>query len=262
MEQPVCQPFKSTFCMNCPPLPPVEAILFDLDGTLLNVEMDAYISGYVRGLARHFSDLANRCRFADTVVTTAFDLLKSDRGEQTMEELFLALLEERLGIDGELFRARLNQYCDNGLNRLAPLVRPFPLARKILQHCFDSGIRVIIATNPVFPLPVVKARLKWGQLDDFPYDLITSYENSRYCKPHRQYFTDILHSQGLSPKQTIMVGNDTEYDLPAQQAGLTTFLLDTSLIDRQNRSAHADFFGSHQDLLELVLCIVANRRNN
>jgi len=248
--------------MNCPSLPPIEAILFDLDGTLLNVEMDAYISGYVRGLARHFSDLANRCRFADTVVTSAFDLLNADQGEQTMEELFLDLLKERLGIDGELFRDRLSQFCHNGLHRLQPLVRPFPLARRILQYCFDNGLRVIIATNPVFPRPVVEARLKWGQLDDFPFELITSYENCRYCKPHRQFFVDILRSQGLAPQQTIMVGNDTEYDLPAQRAGLTTFLLDTCLIDRHNRSAHADFCGSHQDLLELVRCIVANRRNN
>ncbi len=248
--------------MNCPSLPPIEAILFDLDGTLLNVEMDAYISGYVRGLARHFSDLANHCRFADTVVASAFDLLNANQGEQTMEELFLTLIEERLGIDGTLFRDRLNQFCNNGLQCLAPLVRPFPLVRKILQECFDSGLRVIIATNPVFPLPVVEARLKWGQLDDFPFELITSYENCRFCKPHRQYFVDILHSQGLSPQQAIMVGNDTEYDLPAQRVGLTTFLLDTCLIDRNNRSAHADFYGSHQDLLELVRCIATNRRNN
>ncbi len=248
--------------MNCSQLPPIEAILFDLDGTLLNVEMDAYISGYVRGLARHFSDLANRCRFADTVVASAFDLLNADQGEQTMEELFLTLIEERLGIDGTLFCDRLNQFCNNGLQRLAPLVRPFPLVRKILQECFDSGLRVIVATNPFFPLPVVEARLKWGQLDDFPFELITSYENSRFCKPHRQYFVDILHSQRLNPQKAIMVGNDTEYDLPAQRAGLSTFLLDTCLIDRNNRSAHADFCGSHQDLLELVRCIASNRRNN
>jgi FMN phosphatase YigB (HAD superfamily) len=248
--------------MNCPPLPPIEAILFDLDGTLLNIEMDAFIAGYVLGLARHFSDLANRCRFADTVVSSAFDLLKADQGEQTMEKLFLGLLKERLGIDEDLFRDRLSQFCHNGLYRLQPLVRPFPLARRILQCCFDNGLRVIIATNPVFPRPVVEARLKWGQLDDFPFELITSYENCRYCKPHRQYFVDILRSQGLDPRQTIMVGNDTEYDLPAQRAGLATFLLDTCLIDRHNRSAHADFCGSHQDLLELVHSIVANRRNN
>lgn len=248
--------------MNCPPLPPIQAILFDLDGTLLNIEMDAYISGYVRELARHFSDLANRCRFADTVVTSAFDLLNADQGEQTMEELFLALLEERLGIGAQLFRDRLRQFCDDGLQHLAPLVRPFPLARRILQHCFDHGLQVIIATNPVFPRPVVEARLKWGRLDDFPFELITSYENCRFCKPHRQYFEDILKTQGLEPHQAIMVGNDTEYDLPAQQAGLTTFLLDTCLIDRHNRSAHADFQGSHRDLLELVHCITENRRND
>ncbi|MEZ4484441.1 MAG: HAD family hydrolase [Syntrophotaleaceae bacterium] len=248
--------------MNCPPLPPIQAILFDLDGTLLNIEMDAYVSGYVRELARHFSDLASHCRFADTVVAAAFDLLKAEDGGQTMEDLFLSLLEERLGIDARLFRQRLQEFCADGLARLAPLVRPFPMARRILQHCFDNGLQVIIATNPVFPRPVVEARLKWGQLDDFPFDLITSYENCRFCKPHRQYFFDILDSLDLQPRQTIMVGNDTEYDLPAQQAGLKTFLLDTCLLDRHNRSDHADFRGSHRDLLELVRCIVANRRNN
>lgn len=248
--------------MDYPSTPPIEAILFDLDGTLLNIEMNAYIAGYVQGLACHFSDLVNRCRFADTVVTTAYDLLKADRGEQTMEDLFLSLVEERLGIDGELFRRRLGHYCDDGLHRLATLVRPFPLARRILQCCFDLDLQVIIATNPVFPRSVVDARLKWAQLDDFPFALVTSYENCRFCKPHRQYFLDILHTRRLSPEQTLMVGNDTEYDLPAQQAGLTTFILDTCLIDHKNRSARADFRGSHRDLLALVRCIGENRRDN
>ncbi len=240
----------------------IEAILFDLDGTLLNVEMNAYISGYVQGLAGHFADLVHHCRFADTMVNTAYDLVRAEGGDQSLEQLFLSLLEQRLGIDGDLFRRRLQRFCDDGLQQLAPLVRPFPLVREILQCCFDSDLRVIIATNPVFPRAVVEARLQWGRLDDFPFELVTSYENSRFCKPHRQYFLDILVSRGLAPDQAMMVGNDTEYDLPAQQAGLPTFLLDTCLIDERNRSAHADFRGGHHDLLALVRCIAAKRRDN
>ena len=139
--------------------------------------------------------------------------------------------------------------------------RVYTVKRTYSSQVAGEGSYTDVETE-ITPRPVVEARLKWGQLDDFPFDLVTSYENCRFCKPHRQYFGDILHSLGLDPQQAIMVGIDTEYDLPAQQAGLATFLLDTCLIDHHNRSAHADFFGSHHDLLELVRCIAANRRNN
>jgi FMN phosphatase YigB (HAD superfamily) len=248
--------------MNFRDLSPIRAILFDLDGTLLNVEMNAYIFGYAEGLSRCFADLTDRCTFAHALTASAFDLLHSNDESQTNEEFFLDRMTQRLAISPDLFKARLEFYYHDGLQRLAPLVRPFPLSRPILDHCFAGGLQVIIATNPVFPRPVVDARLNWGLLKDFPFHLVTSYENCRFCKPHPGFFRDILNARQLLPEETLMVGNDAEYDLPASNAGIPTFLLDASPTSRSSCGIRPDFHGNHQDLLQLVQRITQNRRNN
>ncbi len=248
--------------MNTRDLKTVRAILFDLDGTLLNIEMNAYILGYAEGLARCFADLTNRCTFANALMTSAFDLLNSDDDSQTNEEFFLGRMSQRLGISPDIFKARLEIYYYDGLQHLAPLVRPFPLSRRILGHCFDNNLQVVIATNPVFPRPVVDARLDWGRLGGFPFHMVTSYENCRFCKPHPGFFRDILNARGLQPDEALMVGNDAEYDLPARNAGIPTFLLDTCPGSLRPPGMQPDFRGNHQDLLQLIRRITRNRRNN
>jgi FMN phosphatase YigB (HAD superfamily) len=246
--------------LNIDMLSDVRGILFDLDGTLLNVEMNAFVFSYVEGLSRFFTDLANHRDFVSAVLGSAFEMLNSDDGSRTNEKFFLDRMSQRLGIPPLLFKDRLEDFYRDGLPSLAPLVRPFPLARRILRHCFEDDLKVIIATNPVFPRPVVDARIQWGKLDNFPFDLVTSYENCRFCKPNPRYFQDILYSQGLHPGESLMVGNDSDFDLPAGQAGIATFLLNDCL-GRGTNVRKADFRGNHEDLLQLVKEIVRIRRN-
>jgi FMN phosphatase YigB (HAD superfamily) len=248
--------------MNLRDLQSVRAILFDLDGTLLNVEMNAYIFGYAEGLARCFADLTNRCTFANALMKSAFDLLNSDDETRTNEEFFLGRLSQRLGISPDIIKTRLEAYYYDGLQLLAPLVRPFPLVRRILGHCFANDLEVVIATNPVFPRPVVDARIDWGRLSDFPFHMVTSYENCRFCKPHPRFFRDILNARRLQPNEALMVGNDAEYDLPARNAGIPTFLLDSCPGSQHCSGVRPDFRGSHEDLLQLLRRITESSRNN
>ncbi|KIH75980.1 FMN phosphatase YigB, HAD superfamily [Geoalkalibacter ferrihydriticus] len=231
---------------------PPRAVLFDLDGTLLQVEMNAFIPAYVGGLAGHFGDLAPRSRFIDTVVSATFALLQDDSDQSTNQELFLGALTQHLGIAPEDFRRRFSDYVADGLHGLEPLIKPLGLARDILDLCFARGWTVVIATNPVFPREVVEARLRWGGLEDFSYHLVTSYENTRFCKPHPRYFHDILDAFDLAPEECLMVGNDTEHDLAAGQVGIPTWLVDTWMIDRLDGAFHSDFRGDHQGLLRFL----------
>lgn len=230
----------------------IKAVFFDLDGTLVQVSMRDFIPSYVRSLSSHFADLADRRIFRDTFLAATHALLASDDGDTTNEELFLASVERHLGIGAALFKERLGLFCEDGLADLAPLVRALPLARTILARCFDRGLTVVIATNPVFPRPVVEARLLWGKIHDYPYHLVTTYENTRYCKPHPNYFRDLLDHLGLGPDQCLMVGNDTEHDLAARQVGIPTFLVDTWLVDRHGAPFETDFRGGHMDLCRLA----------
>lgn len=230
----------------------IKGVLFDLDGTLLQVEMREFIPAYIDGLARHFSDVALRYTFGRTIRDAIAALLTSDHGSATNEELFVGVLKYRFGIDANLFGERLARYCADGLADLQPLIRPLPIARQILLRCFERGLKVVVATNPVFPRSVVDARLRWGGIDDFPFDLVTSFENSRYCKPHSGYFLDVLGELGLAPEECLMVGNDTEHDLGARAAGIPTFLVDTWMVDRSAGNFVTDFRGGHLDLFQFL----------
>ncbi len=233
-------------------LAPVKGVLFDLDGTLLQVEMREFIPAYLQSLGGCFADFVGPRKFASVMSATTFALINSDDGDRTNEEAFLQAAERHMGIGREAFAQGLEVFCREGLPGLQSLIQPLPAARRILECCFERGLKVAVATNPVFPRALVDARLEWGGLSDLPFDLVTSYENSRYCKPNRRYFEDVLQELDLAPPQCVMVGNDTEHDLAARDMGIPTFLVDTWMIDRLGGAYLSDYQGGHEQLYQFV----------
>lgn len=230
----------------------VKAVLFDLDGTLLQAEMDEFIPTYIEGLYRHFIDIAQHYTFCTTIREAITALLAGEGGFLNNREFFFAVLGHRLKVDPETFEDRLAQYCADGMASLEAFIHPVPQASQILELCREQGLIVILATNPVFPRPLVDARLAWGGIGDFPFDLVTSLENTRYCKPDPRYFKDLLDHFGLDPAEAVMVGNDTEHDLAARKVGITTFLVDTWIADRCGGYFETDYRGGHPALLRFL----------
>jgi len=87
----------------------------------------------------------------------------------------------------------------------------------------DAGLRVALATNPIFPLAAIRERMRWAGLDETWFEVVTSYENMRACKPDRRYFEDVAGILGVSAEECLMVGDDADLDLPAARAGMATF---------------------------------------
>jgi FMN phosphatase YigB (HAD superfamily) len=251
-DPPRCFGFDGSLIMKKKRLNDIKAVFFDLDGTLLQAEMNDFIPAYIEGLSHHFADVAFHYTFCAAVREGITTLLSGDDGSRTNEEVFFATLRNRLDIGAELFGERLARYCANGLGSLKAFIHPLPLARQILNLCRGHGLIVILATNPVFPRALVDARLAWGGIADFPFDFVTSFENTRYCKPNPRYFTDLLDQFALVPAEAIMVGNDTEHDLSARMVGIPTFLVDTWLSDRLDGDFDTDYRGGHLDLVRFL----------
>ena len=230
---------------------PINTVLFDLDGTLIDVDMHQFIPAYLTNLAKSIDRNLDREQFVQTMISRTMELLASDDGSQTNEEFYRNAVFNDLGVTSEQFSAGLQRFYRDHLDQLAPLVSSTPLARKLIERCQDLGFDVVIATNPVFPRPVVDARLQWAGVGDFNYRLVTSFENSRYCKPNPRYFSAIFAELNCDPQSVLMVGNDTEHDLSASQLGVKTFLVDTWMIDRDSPFI-ADHRGSHLDLYHFL----------
>jgi len=228
------------------------AVLFDLDGTLLEVQMERFIPAYLGELSRLFSDLVEPERFRNGVRAVILSLLQPREAELTNADYFLHEVERNLGIPGERFRRSFSAWAETGLERLKPLVEPLPLAADLVAAAGGAGREVVIATNPVFPRAVIEARLAWGGLADCHFRHVTWAENSRSCKPNSSYFAHLLELLGLPAEACLMVGNDTGHDLAAAELGISTWLVETWLVDRAPGRYRPDFRGGHEDLLRFL----------
>lgn len=226
-----------------------DAIFFDLDGTLLRVQMAEFIPRYIETLAQYCRDYAEPRRFARTMRDAIRSLIRDNGdGRQTNEQRFYSWLQRELDIPEQALRNSLRRYAAEQLDSLSELVRPIPLARQILRECQAYGIPMVLATNPVFPEFMIQARVRWGELEDIPFQHLSSFENSRHCKPHSGYFTEIADRLGLDPARCLMVGNDNAHDLAATAVGMKTFLVDTWLVEREGACWDYDQRGDHSAL--------------
>lgn len=96
-------------------------------------------------------------------------------------------------------------------------------------------------------------RIKWSGLNEKDFAYITSYENSRYCKPNPSYYKELAQKINVLPNECLMVGNDTLEDMyAAKQAGMHVFLLTDCLINKQRYDISQYPRGSYSQLLSYI----------
>jgi len=128
-----------------------------------------------------------------------------------------------------------------------------PAAAEIVRDLKARGIRVVLATNPVFPAVATESRIRWAGLEPSDFELYTTYENSRYCKPTLAYYEDILASLGVSGEECVMVGNDVSEDMITERLGMKTFLLTDCLINKNGEDISKWAHGGFEELKEFLM---------
>jgi FMN phosphatase YigB (HAD superfamily) len=231
----------------------IEAILFDLDGTLLRVQMREFIPQYILGLSAYCADRVKPKKFEKALLASIRDLIHTE-GDSSMtnEERVYREMLKNLALPESVMRESLAHFKDNGLAELEELIQPIPLAGKIVKDCQKKGIPMVLATNPVFPKFMIQARMQWAGLEENSFTHVTSFENSHYCKPQAGYFQEIADHIEVDPKNCLMVGNDTSHDLAASAIGMTTYLVDTWLVDRGGSEWPCENRGDHSSLQQFL----------
>jgi len=130
-----------------------------------------------------------------------------------------------------------------------------PEANEIIQALKKAGKRLILATNPIFPAPGTRSRMSWAGLSPEDFELITTYENSSFCKPNPAYYTQIMEKQNLKPEECLMVGNDVGEDMVSETLGMKVFLLTDCLINRKNEDISRYPNGGFHALAEFLKTI-------
>ena len=211
------------------------AVLFDLDGTLLPMDQDVFVKTYFGLLARK---LAPHGYDPETLIgaiwhgTGAMVKNTEDRtNEQAFWDDFAASCGEGVRKDLPLFDAFYREDFAGAKSACG-----FdPMAAETVALCKQLGLRVVLATNPIFPATATKQRITWAGLRPEDFELYTTYENSCRCKPNPDYYVQILNQLGLKPEECLMVGNDVAEDMVAETLGMRVFLLTNCLINKKNQ---------------------------
>jgi FMN phosphatase YigB (HAD superfamily) len=224
-------------------------ICIDLDHTLLIRQEEKYQRAVIEGLCNNF-------RYEDSedclkrLYQAIHSLTKKNSPDQTLYDSFLENFLHNIEVETSDARAAFDAFYRDSYPKLSHLTRPNPGASEFIGHALRDGYKLVIATNPIYPLSAIHERLKWAGLSDYidRFSLITSIENLHFAKPTPEYYCEILAKLGWPEEETVvMVGDSLELDIrPAIKAGMYAFWLNQGDIPEELRDVCSS--GSFEDL--------------
>lgn len=230
----------------------LKMVLFDLDGTLLPMDMDEFTGGYFGLLAKKAAPYGYEKQPLIRAVWHGTAAMVRNDGSRTNEQAFWKDFEAIFGTDALKDRGLFEEFYANEFQQARRFCGFNPKAAKAVQRIRESGLRVALATNPLFPSVATETRIRWAGLAPEDFEFYTTYENIGFCKPNPDYYREVLNRAGLSAEDCLMVGNDVGEDMVAAELGMRVFLLTDCMINKENadisRYPHGDF-----DALEAYL---------
>jgi len=210
----------------------IEAVLFDLGDTLLECERIGFrrfiepfgasshqwlLHGGYRppGLRSYQGRLGRRFVGAciwSRVIRREVDLLHQ-----------LQVCHRRMGV--ALGSEQVLALCLSSVPAMRPLFRPTDDAAMVLDGLHQSGIKLGIVSNTVFPPAVIDVFLREeGLIEYLPVRVYSS--EVRYMKPHPRIFRTALDQLGVRAERTLFVGDRWDKDIVgASRLGMKTALL-------------------------------------
>lgn len=229
----------------------IKAILFDLDGTLLPMDMGEFMGGYFDELTNKMKHRKSPKELKKYIWDSTDAMIKSSETSKTNQEIFFNRFSKYVDNLNE-YKKDFYDFYNNDFVRLKKYVKPDPIVIDIVEYLKDKDIKLVVATNPVFPKEAIYHRIQWAGLEKEDFDLITSYENMHFTKPNLEYYEEILDKIEVEPSKSMMVGNDMKEDMISKKFGLNTFYIDTYGIDKGDTDIQPDRRGSLREFYEFI----------
>ncbi len=192
-----------------------QAILFDLDGTLLPLDEKKFIELYFAGLLAKTSKFGLSPAKMVEAVWSGTKAMIDNHPPATNETQFWNAFERMTGIPRQAIEPSFREYYETDFEDVRIAARANPLAKPLITHLRELKTKLILATNPVFPVAATKRRMAWIDLEMADFSHVTTYDNCSYAKPNPGYYRALLEQFHLDPRHCLMVGNDVDEDMIA-----------------------------------------------
>lgn len=226
-------------------------VIFDLDGTLLPMDQEAFVKVYFTELTGKFCPMLKLKdeQLIKGIWKSTNAMIKNDGSEPNIKAFWKSMT--KLYGKGILnYVKEFDSFYQNEFFETKKVSGYNPNVPEAIKTLRRKGYTLAAATNPIFPEIAIATRMKWAGVGKEDFALVTTYENSSTCKPNPAYYEEIMGKLKAEPDQCMMVGNDVDEDiLAAKAAGMKTYLVTDCLINKNETDLRDFKSGSMRDFL-------------
>ena len=229
----------------------VKTICFDLDGTLLPLDMKRFEPVYFNGLMKHFEGIIDGQQLVK-IIWEATKAMITNKEHITNETVFMNHLKTLIEPDQlGLYQQKFQDFYLSDFDSLKAIIEPNELIQQSVKLLQNKGYSILLCTNPLFPQVAIHKRIEWAGFKPSDFSYVTTFENSHYCKPQIEYYQEVVNDNDLNASECLMVGNDPLEDMIAQKIGMQTYLITTHQVDREI-ALTPTFEGDYQAFYDFV----------
>ncbi len=206
---------------------------FDLDGTLLGMDQDKFLQVYFSSIKDYITSLGHDYKVFFYYLDLGTKAMLNNKGKNTNEYEFINATKSYKGII-DIF----NDYYEKKFSLTKETTYKNEYSKLIIDSLKSQGFDLVLATNPLFPRFVTEYRIKWAGLSPSDFKYITSYENSSFTKPKKEYYDEILTKLNIKREDVIYLGNDVDddYGIIGVNYFSKSYLITDCLINKNNKN--------------------------
>lgn len=163
----------------------MNTVLFDLDGTLLPMDMKEFTDTYILLLKNRLETAGYDAKKIIAALWVGEKAVVQNDGLITNEECFWKAFENFMTDGNGKMESKVKRKLEKEIIKFYK--DDFAVARYVthpidtVAECIDilkeKGYQLVVATNPVFPEIAVYERLGWAGLNPEDFSYLTTYEN-------------------------------------------------------------------------------------
>lgn len=230
----------------------IKTVLFDMDGTLLNMGESAFENEYLKRMVLFLEQrYPGKGKELVKAVGYGAEQMKYSDGNRLNQDVFWEEFERVSRYTRTEIEPVIIKYYQTDFTHIGDTYVPDVDLQKAVRLLEKKGYQLLVATTPVVPRIANEERVRWSGLDDVSWLDITSFETYHYSKPDIRYYQEICEKHHLHPEECLMVGDSLRKDYPATELGMDFYLL----LNEDSPEAEQHFEGkkgNRKELLEFV----------
>lgn len=230
----------------------MNTIIFDLDGTLLPMDQDAFEDTFYKSLRQYFQGLGYEEELLKSTLENGTTSMMENNGFQSNREVFETVIDAAYGKKASRFLRDYKKYFRKDFDIVRLNTRPIPDAPACIQTLKRKGYSLVLASSPLLPEEAILKELDWAGLSKNDFVYISACENSCYGKANLQFYRSLPKKIGRAPADCLVVGNDVAEDMCAVAVGFDVFLIKDCLVNRRELDYCDCKQGSFESFLEYV----------